>query len=254
MAVLALRINQLVPVDWLVDLTWPESPPQTARHSIHVRVSRLRAVLANAGAGRDEVEIITHGATYVLRADPMYVDAHRFRALVRAARVAPNDDEKGLLLRRALDMWHGPPLADVATPLTDQLCRGLEEARLAALEEWLDAELRLGRHCDVIDELTEFAMQYPHRQRLLAQLMLALYRAGRAPDALDAYRIARSRLIEELGLDPGNQLQQLEQAILCADPALELPQQRTTPQRTVRRRPSDGAADEFRVIRPDLRP
>lgn len=226
LAVLALKVNQLVPVDRLVDLTWPESPPQTARHAIHVRVSQLRAVLANAQAGRADVGIITRGPTYALRADPMCVDAHRFRALVTGARTATKDAAKAAMLRRALDMWHGPPLADVATPLAEQLCRGLEETRLTALEEWLDAELRLGRHTAVIDELADFAVQHPYRQRLLAQLMLALYRAGRAPDALVAYRLARSRLIDELGLDPGLQLQRLEKAILRGDPALELPKKR----------------------------
>lgn len=223
LAVLALRVNQLVPVFRLVDLTWPDSPPHTARHAIHVSVSRLRAVLANAGGDRADVEIITRGPTYGLRADPMCVDVHRFRALVTEARTATDDAAKAAMLRRALDMWHGPPLADVAGPSADQLVRGLEDARLAAIEEWLDAELRLGRHEAILDELTEFAAQHPYRQRLLAQLMLALYRAGRAHDALAAYRLARSRHVEELGLEPGPQLQQLEKAILRGDPALEWP-------------------------------
>lgn len=247
LAILALKVNQLIPVDRLMDLTWPNSPPHTARHAIHVRVSQLRAVLANARADREGVEIITRGPTYVLRADPMCVDAHRFRALVTRARIETNDAEKALLLRVALDMWHGPPLADVASPLADQLCRGLEEARLAALEEWLDTELRLGRHTEVIDELIEFAVQYPYRQRLLAQLMLALYRAGRAPEALGAYRLARSRLVDELGLDPEPQLQRLEIAILSADPALELlpyPRERE-PVETVRRRSQAAQTTAF---------
>jgi ABC-2 type transport system ATP-binding protein len=120
-------------------------------------------------------------------------------------------------------MWYGPPLADVATSRVEELCRGLEEARLTALEEWLDAQLRLGRHESVLDELAEIVVQHPYRQRLLAQLMLALYRAGRAADALVAYRLARSRLIDELGLDPSPRLQRLERAILRGDPALDLP-------------------------------
>lgn len=223
LAILALNVNQLVPLERLVHLTWRESPPHTARHAIHVRVSQLRTILATAGAGRDGVRISTHGPTYVLRADPMSVDAHRFRALLAAARLEANDLEKASLLRRALDLWHGPPLADVATPRVEQLCRGLEEARLAALEEWFDAQLRLGRHADVLDELAEHAGQHPYRQRLLAQLMLALYRAGRAADALVAYRHARSRLVEEVGLDPSPPVQQLERAILRGDPSLDLP-------------------------------
>ncbi len=253
LAVLALKANQLVPVDRLVDLMWPDTPPRTARHAVHVRVSRLRAVLARARTDRGAVEIVTHGQTYVLRANPMCVDAHRFRALVAGARAEFDDVAKATLLRRALDMWHGPPLADVATPLTDQLCRGLEEARLAALEEWLDAELRLGRHGAVIAELTDWAVQHPYRQRLLAQLMLALYRAGRAPDALDVYRLARGRLVDEFGLDPQPELQELEKAILCADPALQLvptgrqpgpPPRFTAPRRQPRRRPRDHPIDD----------
>jgi ABC-2 type transport system ATP-binding protein len=227
LAVLALRVNRLVSVDSLVDLTWPESPPQTARHAIHVRVSHLRTTLAMAGARQEGVEIATRGPTYVLRADPMSVDAHRFRALVTAARAETHDPElKASLLRRALDLWQGPPLADVATPRVEELCRGLKEARLTALEEWLSAELRLGRHEEVIDELAEVVEEHPHRQRLLAHLMLALYRAGRAPEALAAYRLARNRLVEEFGLEPGPELQRLERAILRGDPALDLPPER----------------------------
>ncbi|MEU8300486.1 AfsR/SARP family transcriptional regulator [Micromonospora sp. NPDC048909] len=224
LAVLALKVNQFVPVERLVDLTWPESPPHSARHAIHVRVSLLRTVLTLAGAGRDGVEIHTRGPLYVLRADPMCVDAHRFRALLSDARNATDDVAKASLLRRALDMWHGPPLADVVTPPIEALCQGLEEARLTALEEWFGAQLRLGRHEAVIDELAEFVIQHPYRQRLLAQLMLALYRAGRAPDALVAYRLTRRRLVDELGLDPSAQLQKLERAILRGDPALDLPE------------------------------
>ncbi|MFF4875320.1 MULTISPECIES: AfsR/SARP family transcriptional regulator [unclassified Micromonospora] len=223
LAILALNVNQLVPLDRLVDLTWPEWPPPTARHAIHVRVSQLRNVLAMAGADREGVRITTRGRTYVLRADPMSVDAHRFRALLAGARLETDDLEKAAMLRRALDLWHGPPLADVATPRVEDLCRGLEEARLTAVEEWLDAQLRLGGHEAVLDELAEYVGQYPYRQRLLAQLMLALYRAGRAADALVAYRLARSRLVDELGLDTSPQLQKLERAILRGDPALDLP-------------------------------
>jgi DNA-binding SARP family transcriptional activator len=237
LAVLALKVNQIVPVGRLVDLIWSDSPPQTARHAIHVRVSQLRTVLANTDVDRDGVEITTHGPTYVLRADPMRVDVHRFRSLLAGARAEPNDEKKALLLRSALDLWHGPPLADVATARVSELCQGLEEARLTALEEWLDAELRLGRHNVIIDELAGFAGEHPYRQRLLAQLMLALYRAGRAPDALVAYRLARSRFLAELGVDPGQHLQRLAQAILSADPALDLPRTRGRPGPGRRSRP-----------------
>jgi DNA-binding SARP family transcriptional activator len=223
LAVLALKVNQLVDVDRLVDLTWPDAPPQTARHAIHVRVSQLRAVLAKAGADRDGVAIATHGTSYALRADPTRIDAHRFRALVGAALAHSDDGERVGLLRRALALWRGTPMADVSAAVAEPLWRGLDELRLTALEEWLDAELRLGQHGAIIEELTEFAAQHPYRQRLLAQLMLALYRAGRAPDALAAFRAARRRLREEFGLDPEPQLRRLESAILSGDPALDLP-------------------------------
>lgn len=223
LAVLALQINQLVSVERLVDLTWPHSPPPTAHHAIHVRISQLRATLAARRNDGPVIQILTHGSSYVLRADPMCVDTHRFRALVTEARAQPDDGGKVVLYRRALGLWKGPPLADVAAPeIVDRLCAGLEEARLVALEECLDAQLRLGHHRMVVDELAELVAQHPYRQHLLAQLMLALYRAGRAPEALRAFKIARIRLIDELALEPELPLRQLERAILRADPALDL--------------------------------
>lgn len=227
LAHLALRVNKSVQVDQLVDLTWPCAPPRTARHAIHVQVSRLRTVFAEVG-GR-EPQIATRGSTYSLHADPMSVDVHRFRALVGAARAEATDADKLVLLRRALGMWHGPPLADVAAPATDELCRGLEESRLAVWEESLDIEVRLGQHGTIVDELFEFVDQHPHRQHVIGLLMLVLYRNGRAPEALRIYRRERTLLAEEFGLDPHPRLQQLERAILRADPSLEPPSLRSSP-------------------------
>jgi ABC-2 type transport system ATP-binding protein len=197
LAILALNVNQLVPLDRLVDLTWPDSPPHTARHAIHVRVSQLRTILAVAGADRDGVKISTRGPMYVMRADPMSVDAHRFRALLAAARRETNDLERASMLRCALDLWHGPPLADVATPRVEELCRRLAEARLTALEEWLDAQLRLGRHEDVSTN-SPSTRAHPYRQRRSRSSCWPLPR-GLAADALVAYRHARTRLVDELG-------------------------------------------------------
>lgn len=222
LAILALRANQVVPVDQLIALTW-QAPPESARHSIQVRVSLLRLLLAGAGADRDEVRIATRGSTYVLQTDPQRVDAHRFRTLVNQAHAEHDDAAKVRLLRRALGLWRGPPLADVAAPQAEPLCHGLAEARMVALEDWAEAELRLGRHDTIIQELTEHAAQHPYRQRLLAQLMLALYRAGRTSDALAAYRRTRHLLLDEFGGDPQPQLQRLVGAMLRADPALDYP-------------------------------
>jgi ABC-2 type transport system ATP-binding protein len=223
LAILALRANQVVPVDQLIALTWAQAPPESARHSIQVRVSLLRALLADAGGDRDEVRIATRGSTYVLQTDPQRVDAHRFRILVNQAHAEHDDAAKAQLLRRALELWRGPPLADVATPHAEPLCHGLAEARMLALEDWAEAELQLGRHDTIIQELTEHAAEHPYRQRLLAQLMLALYRAGRASDALAAYRRTRHLLLEEFGGDPQPQLQRLVGAMLRGDPALDHP-------------------------------
>jgi ABC-2 type transport system ATP-binding protein len=223
LAILALRANQLVPVDQLIALTWAKAPPESARHSIQVRVSLLRAMLAESGADRDEVRIATRGPTYVLQTDPQRVDAHRFRTLVNQAHAERDDAAKAQLLRRALNLWRGPPLADVATSQAEPLCHGLDEARMVALEDWVDAELRLGRHAAIIQELTQHATEHPYRQRLLAQLMLALYRADRTSDALAAYQWARRQLLDEFGDDPQPQLQRLIGAMLRADPALDLP-------------------------------
>ena len=229
LAVLALKVNRLVPVHQLVDLTWPSAPPQTAQHAIHVRISGLRAALAVAGGngstrsnGSTGAAIVTRGAAYMLSADPMSIDAHRFRALVGQARSETDDVVKVGMFRQAIEMWRGPALAGAAMQaVADQLCRGLDEIRLMAVEDCLDAELRLGRHRSVVDELTDLAAEHPYQQRLLGQLMLALHRAGRTPEALNAYLSAQSRLVDELGLDPEPRLQALYRRILRGDPALD---------------------------------
>ena len=225
LAVLALKVNRPVPVAQLVDLTWPDTPPPTAQHAIHVRVCGLRAALV--AAGRDsptDTEIVTRGDAYLLRADPMSVDAHRFRALVRRAQAEADDEVKVGLLREAAALWRGPALTGAAPPaVADRLCRGLEEIRLMAVEDRLDAELRLGRHRTVLDELIDLVAEHPHRQRLVGQLMLALYRDARGPDAVSAYLTTRSRLVDDLGLDPDEALQELYVRILRGDRVLRPP-------------------------------
>ncbi len=227
-AILALHPNQLVSVERLVDLTWPSHPPRTAQHAIHVSVSRLRKAIADARTGQNDADIVTRGKAYMLKVNPLSIDVHRFRAVVTGARQETDDAVRVSLLRHALSMWHGPPLADVTTPdAAAVLCQGLEQARLAALEECLDAELRLGRHAAVADELTDLVAQHPDRQRLQALLMLAMYRCGRVTDALEVYRAARARLADEQALEPESRLSDLQGAILRADPALDAPLVRT---------------------------
>lgn len=226
LAILALEANKVVTVDHLVDLVWYGSPSRTAWQAVRVYVCRLRHTLDTRTTDSRTTDrgarLITEGHGYVLRTDPLQVDAHRVRALVRQARASTDDIEKAGLYRRALALWRGPALADVVCAEA-QLAQGLHEHRLAATEECLDAELRLGRHLAVLGELTDLVAQYPNQQRFVGQLMLALYRCGRPPDALRAYQAAKSMLAAEYGLDPEQRLRDLELAVLRNDPALDLP-------------------------------
>lgn len=219
LAALALDANRLVPLEKLIDLLWPVSPPRTAAHAVQVCVSKLRSLLTGSGA-----ELVTRGSAYLLRIEPAHIDAHRFQALVRQARTATDDNQVVALLDQALALWQGPALADVTdADGRDRLCGGLVELRLVAAEDRLDAVLRLGRHQDVVGELTEWVAAHPARERFVGQLMLALYRGGQASRALQVGRRHRENLAGHLGLDPGDELRQLELAILRNDPALNAP-------------------------------
>jgi DNA-binding SARP family transcriptional activator/tetratricopeptide (TPR) repeat protein len=208
LGVLAFEANRLVPIDRLISLVWPEDPPRSAAHAIRVAVSGLRSRLP--------VEIETHGTGYLLRCDPVQVDAHRFLALVSRARETVDEDRLAVL-DEALALWRGPIMADVAPGI---LGSAVEEARLAAVEDRAEVLLRLGRHRDVVEELVDAD---PTRERLVGLLMLALYRSGRTSQALDVFRRTRAHLAEELGIDPGTELRRLELAILRNDEALDLP-------------------------------
>ena len=215
LAILALEANRQVPVERLVDLVWPDEPPRTATHAVRVCVSGLRAALAGTLRAAGGLDIQTRGTGYLLAVNPSIVDVHRFRALVGAAREAADDTRRLALLEQALALWTGPALAGTAPPETqERLCAGLEEARLAAVEDRVDALLRLGRHRELLDELADLVAAQPLRERLAGQQMLALYRSGRAGDALAAYRRVRADLAEQLGLDPDAALQRLQAAIL----------------------------------------
>ncbi|RQX07764.1 transcriptional regulator [Micromonospora inaquosa] len=218
LAVLLLEPNRLVPLDRLVDLVWGEEVPASARASIQTLVSRLRAALRQAGDGP---AIVGRGAGYVVHVDPLLIDAHRFTDLVLKAGSA--DDERAVeLFDQALALWHGEALAGVApTEIAERLCGHLHEARWTALEDRLDAQLRLGEGRLLLAELTRLVADHPLRQRLVGQLMLALHRDGRTAAALNVYRTLRTRLAGDLGLDPAPELVWMESAILRADPALK---------------------------------
>lgn len=242
LAVLALEVGREVPVDRLVRLAWPVSPPQTASHAIRVVVSRLRAVLMAADAARQGVRLLTQGAGYLLGARPADIDVHRFRELVRQARAATDDLARISLFDQALGLWRGPALSGSAPDGSrDQLCQPLEEARLAALEDRVEAGLRLGRHAELIEELVELTGRFPLRERLVRQIMLAYYRSGRPSDALGAYHRTRGLLAREFGIDPGAELRQTELAILRSDPAILHPRP-ATPEPTAPEPALAGAA------------
>ncbi|MCP2164735.1 DNA-binding transcriptional activator of the SARP family [Goodfellowiella coeruleoviolacea] len=215
LGMLLLEANQVVPIDRLVDGLWGEDPPATARTIVHGYVSRLRRLLAQADP-TGSARIHTRPPGYLLAVEPWRVDVNRVRQLVRSARGRAPADRAGLL-REALGLWRGPVLADVpGRPVS----AGLEELRLGALEERIEAELELGRHAELVGELRQLVTEYPFRERLVGQLMRALYRAGRRADALAAYQQFHRRAVAELGMDPGPELQALHEQVLRDDPAL----------------------------------
>lgn len=223
LAVLLLHANRVVSVDRLVDALWGDAPPTTATAQIHGRISALRRMLADGGAGTDV--ITTRAPGYLIRVEPEQLDLEVFERAALDAQRALGEGEAELAAtaaRGALELWRGPALADVVGPVVESAAAGLEERRLTVLETRIEAELALGRHAELVAELAALVSEHPLRERLRAQLMLALYRCGRRADALAVYREARQVLVAELGLEPGPQLQRLEQAILTGDPALEL--------------------------------
>jgi predicted ATPase/DNA-binding SARP family transcriptional activator len=217
LARLLLEPNRVVAYDELVDVLWPHDPPARARHALQVYVSSLRQKL---GADR----IRTEAGGYAVLVDADELDLARFERLAdEGARRLRQRDPRGAhdRLEEALALWRGEPLADIRPALEPERAR-LEEARLAALEDRIDAGLALGRHARQIAELEALVARHPTRERLRRLLMLALYRSGRQADALEAYRDARRTSVDELGLEPSAELRELEAAILRQDTALDL--------------------------------
>jgi DNA-binding SARP family transcriptional activator len=251
LAILLLHANELVTSDRLIDQLWGATPPRTAAKSVQVYVSRLRKLL---GDGR----LTTRPPGYVLHVEPSEFDLARFEQLAgEARRAAPESAARKL--REALALWRGPALADLAYESFAQVeVARLEEMRLAVLEQRIDTDLALGRHGELTGELEALVTRFPLRERLRCQLMLALYRSARQAEALKAYRAARRELADELGLEPSEELRRLEHAILCQDPALELPAARPGPAlasgEPARDRATPPAAGELPADRSTPRP
>jgi DNA-binding SARP family transcriptional activator/class 3 adenylate cyclase/WD40 repeat protein len=237
LAVLLLHAGEVVSAERLIDALWGERTPGAAHNALQIHVSRLRKALDGSEANQPQATgdspgtasggvLVTRGSGYVLRVQPGELDLERFQAAVEAGReaLAAGDAQRAAeSLREGLGLWRGPPLADfLYEPFAAASIGHLEELRLAALEDRVEAELALGRHEQLIGELSALVAENPLRERLRGQLMLALYRCGRQAEALDVYQQLRHMLAEELGLDPGPRLHQLQAAILERDPSLEL--------------------------------
>jgi DNA-binding SARP family transcriptional activator len=219
LAVLLLHANEAVSAERLARSLWGEDAPEGATRTVQVHVSRLRKALGNADI------IDTTPAVYRLRVGADELDAAQFERLVAEGRHALDGgqpERAATILRDALELWRGPALADLAfEPFAAAHVSRLEEQRVAALEVRLEADLASGGHTELVDELQRLVVAHPTRERFVAQLMLALYRCGRQADALDAYQDARRGLLAAIGIEPGPQLRDLQQAILRQDVALE---------------------------------
>jgi predicted ATPase/DNA-binding SARP family transcriptional activator len=219
LALLLLRAGELVTVDQAVDALWGASPPPAARNAVQGHVSSLRKIL-----GADRIDTLRG---YRIRVEDGELDQDRFERLLTEAQGRP-PEERRARLSEAMELFRGGPLADFRyEPFAQAEVARLEELRLSALEERIDADLALRRQAEVVAELERLVQEHPLRERLHMQHMLALYRSGRQADSLDAYQRAR-RALSELGLQPGSGLRELQRRILEHDPTLELPREPRT--------------------------
>ena len=224
LVLLLTRANEVVSTGRLIDELWGSQAPKSASNALQYHVSQLRKALAPSEA------IVTQEPGYVIRIGPDELDLLRFERLVEEAQHA-TPELAARRLREALDLWRGPPLAELADESFAQAeILRLEEVRLACVERRIGAELELGRHAELVGELEALVRENPLRESLCAQLMLALYRSGRQAEALNVYRQTRSLLVDELGIEPSSVLRELEQAILRQEPDLAPQGQTTTPQ------------------------
>jgi predicted ATPase/DNA-binding SARP family transcriptional activator len=224
LALLLLRANEVVSSDQLIEELWAGAPPASGAKGLHVHVSRLRRALAAGHSDPDGERLVTTAGGYVLRVGPEELDVQRCERLIgegRSLLAAGRPDQALGALSGALELWRGDVLADFQY---DAFAQGeiarLGELRAAVLEERIGVEMLLGREAQVLGELERLVRDYPYRERLRGQLMLALYRTGRQAEALAAYRAARSALVDELGMEPSVELRQLHEAILAQDRAL----------------------------------
>jgi DNA-binding SARP family transcriptional activator len=218
LATLVLESNRMVPFRRLLQMLWQDDAPVTARNALQVHVSRLRRLFRERAHGQVRIETVGAGYRMVVRPDT--VDLHRFQGLVSTARKASSPDEAVALLRRALGMWSGQPLADLENPwLRHNVCSALEGMWLNACEDLFEMELRLGNHGEILPRLSQLVGRHPTRERLAALLMRTLYERGRRAEAVAVYRRVAHALGDSFGMDPGRSLDNLHLAILRDDGA-----------------------------------
>jgi DNA-binding SARP family transcriptional activator/pimeloyl-ACP methyl ester carboxylesterase len=226
LATLIVHANHVVPADQLLDELWPGQPPDRAAASLQVRVSGLRKLMRSSGEAGEQDRIVTKAPGYLLRAAPAELDSERFEELAALASGALGAADPAAALTHldvALGLWRGPALAGVDAPSARSEAARLEEMRLAAVEQRAQALLDMGRLADVSAELEILTKAHPLRERFWFQRMVALYRAGRQADALNAYLELRAILAGELGIEPGPPLRDLHERILRQDPLLDHP-------------------------------
>ncbi|MEU6895068.1 AfsR/SARP family transcriptional regulator [Streptomyces sp. NPDC046557] len=230
LALLALHPGKVAPIPTLMEEIWGTEPPRSALTTLQTYILQLRQRLGTAmgpGAPGSAKDVLTtrHGG-YLLQIPPESVDVHAYETLVAGGQSAfeAGDDERAAdLLRKALALWEGPALVDVRVgPVLEIEVLRLAESRLVTTERRIDVDLRLGRHTELLAELAELMARHPQHEGLHSQAMVALYRSGRQATALDVYRRLRTRLIDDLGMEPSHQLQRLHQAMLRVDPALDV--------------------------------
>ena len=262
-ATLLLNPNRVVTTDRLLEAIYGEDLPSTSRSQVQISISSLRRLLA---VHSHETIISTHGHGYVIQVDGGQLDSQEFERLVAGARAAHDANHLDQALagyRDALRLWRGPALDGIDSQLIRVAATRLDEQRIATNEDRVNLELELGRHHELVGELIELVEEFPLREQLRRQLMLALYRCDRTAEALQVYRQTRRTLIDELGIEPSERLQHLEQAILTSNPILDLPAKPIVVQPVKQHVPSllptdiadfTGRAEQIEVIHRQLIP
>jgi DNA-binding SARP family transcriptional activator/tetratricopeptide (TPR) repeat protein len=225
LAILLWALGSPVSADAIVNRVWGRHPPAKARESLYSYVARLRRRIQRAGADA-QARLVSGSGSYTLEADRELVDLHRFRRLrvqARAIGESGDDDQAASLLHEADALWRGEPLAGISGDWAERVRASLVDEHLAATQERIATDLRVGRHADVLGELSDLVSEHPLVETLVEHLMLALYRCGRQADALHAFRQARQRLVDELGTEPSQSLSDLHRRMLQGDPGLAAP-------------------------------